>query len=312
MSRESAFVERLRAIAGDPAARGLADDAAVMETGAGGRLVLTHDTLVTGVHTLPGCPAGDVAWKLVAVNLSDLAAMGATPVGVLLGYAMQGDADWDAAFADGLAEVLAAYGVPLLGGDTVRQPDGDARVLGLTAIGRADAPPPARGGARAGDALYVTGPIGDGWAGLQVLLGGGGDGGEGTEALVRAYRRPLPRLAEGAALAHHVTAMMDVSDGLLIDAGRMAAASGVEIAIDLAAVPLSDAFRAWRGEDRAARLDAATGGDDYQLLAAAPAGWEPPEWLHRIGTVRAGAGLALLDGGEAVPLPPLLGYEHDV
>src|SRR4029077_6231238 len=122
-----AFVDALRGFATDPAARGLIDDAAVLEVG-GERLVLTHDMIVEGVHYLPDDPPADVAWKLVAVNLSDLAAKGARPLGVLLGFT-RGDEGWDRAFAEGLAVTLGAFGLPLLGGDTVSAP---ARVLGLT------------------------------------------------------------------------------------------------------------------------------------------------------------------------------------
>ena len=127
---EHDFIERLRAIATHPAARGLADDAAVL-----GNLVLTHDMIVEGVHYLPTDPPADVAWKLLAVNLSDLAAKGAVPEGVLLGYPL-GAADWDAAFVDGLAMALRHFDVPLLGGDTVSAPEGAPRMIGLTALGR--------------------------------------------------------------------------------------------------------------------------------------------------------------------------------
>ncbi|QYU68124.1 thiamine-phosphate kinase [Leptolyngbya sp. 15MV] len=133
----------------------MADDCAVLELG-GETLVLTHDTMVEGVHVLPGQDMADVAWKLVAVNLSDLAAKGAEPVGVLLGHMLGED---DARFVEGLREVLDAYDVPLLGGDTVR--GSGPRAWGLTAIGRATcAPVPSRGGAMPGDALYLTGPVG--------------------------------------------------------------------------------------------------------------------------------------------------------
>ncbi|HEX8579816.1 MAG TPA: AIR synthase related protein, partial [Allosphingosinicella sp.] len=123
MSHEARFLAALRRLAPDPAARGLADDAAVLEIG-GERIVLTHDLLVEGVHFLPEDPPGDVAAKLLAVNLSDLAAKGARPLGVLMGYSLREDATWDEAFAAGLGEALAAYGVPLLGGDTVSLPAG--------------------------------------------------------------------------------------------------------------------------------------------------------------------------------------------
>lgn len=287
---EAEFLDRLRTLPLHPGALGLGDDAARL-----GDLVLTKDLLVEGVHFLAHDPPGDVAWKLVATNLSDLAAKGATPVGVLLGYPI-GDDAWDAAFLDGLAAALAAFACPLLGGDTVR----GARVLSLTAIGRA-ATAPARGGARAGDALWVTGTIGDAGAGLAIARGAAG-----PEALLARYRRPTPRLAEGAALANVVHAMMDVSDGLLIDAQRMATASGCAATIDLDAVPLSPAYRAWSGD----ALAAATAGDDYELLFALPPGQAPPVPATRIGSFAEGAGLTLTRDGTPVPLPATLGYLH--
>jgi thiamine-monophosphate kinase len=312
MSREPDFIASLRAIAASPGARGLADDAAVLEIG-GTRLVLTHDMLVEGVHYLPSDPPEDVAWKLVAVNLSDLAAKGARPVGVLMGF-MLGEAAWDRAFAAGLGRALERFGVALLGGDTVAGAGGP-RVLGLTAVGEAKGRVPARAGVRAGDLLFVSGTIGDAGAGLRALQGEL----PASPALAARYRRPEPRLGAGEALAPLVSAMMDVSDGLLIDAGRMAAASEVRIEIDLARVPLSADFRACVGAGRAARIEAATAGDDYELLFAAP-----PERaatvsaladllglpLTRIGSARAGSGLGLADGGEPLPLPPRLGWEH--
>jgi len=313
VSAESEFVDSLRGAAGSRAARGLLDDAAVLEIG-GTTLVLTHDMLVEGVHYLPSDPPEDVAWKLVAVNLSDLAAKGARPVGALLGYTL-GDDEWDRAFVAGLGTALAAFGIALLGGDTVAVPAGSPRTLGMTAIGEAEGPVPSRSGAREGDHLWVSGTIGDSGAGLRSLNGEI----EGGEALVERYRQPRPRLEAGIALAPLVSAMMDVSDGLLIDSSRMAAASGVRLAIDLASVPLSGAFLDCLGGGREALLEAATAGDDYELLFAAP-----PERaaeilalaerlglpLSRIGGAGAGAGLALFDGGSPVPLPPRLGWEH--
>ena len=308
---EAEFIAALRRLPLHPGARGLADDVAVV-----GGLVFTTDTLVEGVHFLPHDPAADVAWKLVAQNLSDLAAKGALPEGVLLNHPL-GDDGWDRAFLAGLGEVLAASACPLIGGDTVTLPAGAPRVLTLTAIGR-DAAAPPRAGARAGDALWVTGTIGDAGAGLTTAKRLAGDarglgierGGDGSAELLAAYRRPVPRLAEGRALAPVVHAMCDVSDGLLIDAGRMAAASGLAVTVDLAAVPLSPALRAFAGNDRAARLAAATAGDDYQLLFAAAPTLVPPVPATRIGRLGAGDGLRLCDGDMAVALPPRLGFEH--
>ena len=313
MAAEERFVGQLRCLARSAAARGLVDDAAVLAIG-GTTLVLTHDMLVEGVHYLPDDPPEDVAWKLVAVNLSDLAAKGARPVGALLGYTL-GDAAWDAAFVAGLGTALGAFGMPLLGGDTVSAPAGAGRTLGLTAIGEAIGAVPSRAGAQAGDLLWVSGAIGDSGAGLRILKGEI----EAAETLVRRYRAPRARLEAGQALAPLVSAMMDVSDGLLIDAGRIAQASGVRIAIELDAVPLSGAYIACLGESREARLAAATAGDDYELLFAAPAERASEILklserlglpLSRIGSVQPGAGLGLTHEGREVPLPPRLGWEH--
>lgn len=278
----------MRAIATHPAARGLADDAAVLEVGSE-TLVLTHDTMVEGVHFLPGQDPADVAWKLVATNMSDLAAKGAKPLAVLLSYQLGHD---DAAFLSGLQAALRHYGdAALLGGDTARA-DGPQSV-GLTAIGRAThRPVPARSGAQAGDGLWITGPVGAALLGFEALQAGTGDS--------SAYRRPSALLAEGQLLAPLVSAIMDVSDGLLLDASRMADASGVTIAIDRMAVPIA------APETR--RDEALRWGDDYQLLFTLPAGIAPPCPAWRIGTVleRQGAPI-LLDGA---PVSGRLGYEH--
>lgn len=313
MTSERDFISSLRRLAADPAARGLADDAAVLEVG-GTSLVLTHDMIVEGIHFLAGDPPEDVARKAVAVNLSDLAAKGATPLGLLMGYSLGGDPAWDEAFVAGLGRVLADFKVALLGGDTVSAAPGGGRCIGVTAIGTASAPVVSRSGARAGDDLWVSGTIGDAGAGLRIARGALA----GSPRLVDRYRRPQPRLAAGAALAALAHAMMDISDGLLIDAGRMAEASGLAVTIDLSLIPLSDELVAAGGEGRAARLEAATAGDDYELLLAAPpslgealraGGFEPP--LTRVGRFDAGSGVILRDGSEAVPLPARLGFEHD-
>ncbi|HEX8375594.1 MAG TPA: thiamine-phosphate kinase, partial [Geminicoccaceae bacterium] len=290
-------------------ARQLDDDAAVIEVG-GATLVLTHDMLAEGVHFLPDDPPQDVAWKLVAVNLSDIAAKGARPIGVLLGFPL-GDESWDRAFVDGLGAALGAFSVPLLGGDTVKAP----RVLGLTAIGQADGPVPARSGAGAEDRLWVTGSIGDAGAGLRMLKGEAA----ADSALVERYRKPRPRIDAGQALAPLVSAMMDVSDGLLLDASRMAGASGLRAEIELDRIPLSAAFVGAFGEEREARVAAATAGDDYELLFAAPASRDAElldlsERLDlpftRVGTMRSGSGLGLTHAGAALPVPARLGWEH--
>nr|WP_295671658.1 thiamine-phosphate kinase [Sphingomonas sp.] len=297
---EADFLARLRALPLHPGAHDLADDSATL-----GRYTITTDTLVEGVHFLPTDPAGSVAWKVLATNLSDLAAKGAMPVGVLLNYPLRSPAqaresDWDDAFLHGLAEALAIFDTGILGGDTASLPAHAPRVITLTAIGESPRSP-LRSGARPGDALWVTGTIGDAGAGLAIAQGK-----PGPTALLDAYRRPRPRLSEGRALAPYVHAMMDVSDGLLIDAQRMAAASMLAVTIDLAAVPLSPAYIAFAGD----RIAAATAGDDYELLFAASADWTPPVPATRIGAFTAGAGLTLMDRGRLVPLPARLGFQH--
>lgn len=304
----------LRPLASDPAARGLLDDTAVVEL-PGTTLVLSHDVIVEDVHFLAADPPGDVAWKLVAVNLSDLAAKGAQPLGVLMAYSLKHEADWDAGFVAGLGEALAGFGLVLFGGDTVAIPADAPRFLALTAIGRATGPVPSRSGARHGDALWVTGTIGDAHAGLRIAKGER----NGADALVERYRLPRPRLEAGQRLAPMVTAMMDVSDGLLLDTRRIAEASGVGAVIDLDAVPLSAAYLAYAGDDRGARVSAARAGDDYELLFTAPQD-RGAELLAlseelglpftRVGRIEAGAGLSLLDRGAEIPLPQQLGYEH--
>jgi thiamine-monophosphate kinase len=305
---EADFLARLKTIATHPAARGLMDDAAVLRLDGPGDLVLTHDVIVEGVHYLATDPPADVAWKLLAVNLSDLAAKGAAPEGVLLGYPL-GDPDWDAAFVDGLGAALAHFETALFGGDTVSAPRGAPRMIGLTALGRSSRAPDRRG-ARPGDHLWLVGAIGESGAGLAIARGA-----DGPASLLAAYRRPQPLLGQGRALAPHAHAMADVSDGLLIDAGRIATASGIAVAIDLDAVPRSAALSAFAGDDRAARLAAVTAGDDYALiLAADPASAAVIEALGvgavRIGRFASGAGLMLTDRDGTVPTPTRLGWEH--
>ncbi|MCP1469989.1 thiamine-monophosphate kinase [Sphingobium sp. OAS761] len=303
MSAESRFHTLLRLLAKDPAAQGLRDDVAVLPVG-GTRLILTSDTMVEGVHYLPADPPADIGWKLAAVNLSDLAAKGAKPVGCLLNYALSGDEAWDAAFLDGLGEALDRHLMPLLGGDTVTMPPGSARSYSLTALGMASASVPARTGARAGDRLYVTGPVGDAGVGLDLARADPAAAGP----LVQSYRRPRPRLAEGALLAPVATAMMDISDGLLIDAARMAQASGLAVTIDH--VPLSRALEQARGASTAVQIAAARAGDDYELLFALPRGATPPVRAIRVGGFAEGQGLSLVIDGVPLPLPDRLGWEH--
>ena len=307
--RESDVIERLRRIATAPGARGLLDDVAVLDG-----LVLTHDSIAEGVHFLSSDPAASVGWKLVAVNLSDLAAKGATPAGALLSLTISGPGEWEQHFIDGVEAACESYGLPLLGGDTIKLPVGAPRVLGLTAIGRVKDFAPHRSGGQPGDALWLVGTVGDAAVGLCQLM----DDRNATGPLVDIYRRPVPQLSAGEVLAPHVHAMMDVSDGLLLDAKRLAEASRCSIALDLDALPLSSAFVAERGQDLTARLFAATGGDDYALLAALPSNLDPVTLslpsrtrISRIGSLVAGkVSLSLTYAGEPVALPKRLGFEH--
>ena len=307
--RESQAIQRLRRIATSPAALGLADDTALLDG-----LVLTHDSIAEGVHFLPSDPAASVGWKLVTVNLSDLAAKGATPEAALLSLALSGDEAWDMGFLDGIEAACESYGLALVGGDTISLPPGAPRVFGMTAIGRAGERVPLRSGGQDGDVLWVVGTLGDAASGLVQLLADEA----ASSPLVDIYRRPVPLLVPGQVLAPVAHAMMDVSDGLLLDAMRLAEASGLGAEIDLDALPLSRAFIAEHSGDLDARLFAATGGDDYALLVALAPDEDPlrlslPQGttIARVGSLAAeGALLSLVSGGRPVPLPERLGFEH--
>ena len=306
---EAQVIARLRRFATDPAARGLADDVALLDG-----LVLTHDSIAEGVHFLPDDPAASVGWKLVAVNLSDLAAKGAEPAAALLSLSIGDDGDWIEAFIGGVEAACTSYGLPLIGGDTIALPAAAPRVFGLTAIGRAGPRTPPRAGGRPGDRLWVVGFFGDSAAGLALLQ----DDPKATGLLVDSYRRPVPQLAAGRTLAPLANAMMDVSDGLLLDARRLAEASGCTAVIDLDALPLSEAFLENRGDSLESRLFAATGGDDYALLAALPPAVDPltlplPRGtsIRSVGILEAGGeSLRLASKGKPVEPPEVLGHEH--
>src|SRR6478609_6254463 len=162
--RESEIIARLRRIATDPAARGLLDDAALLDG-----LVITHDSIAEGVHFFSFDPPASVGWKLVAVNLSDLAAKGAAPAAALLSLTLSGDGEWEAGFIGGIEAACEAYGLALIGGDTIALPQGAPRVLGMTAIGRAGGRVPDRSGGKPGDGLWLVGNLGDAGAGLEQL-----------------------------------------------------------------------------------------------------------------------------------------------
>lgn len=288
---EAEFIAALRSLPLHAGAHDLADDAATITVGKE-TLLFTHDVMVEGRHFLPGQNMADVAWKLVTTNLSDLAAKGADPLGVMLGH-MLGDGDAD--FIAGLEEVLTHYNVPLLGGDTVSGTDTAARTFGLTAIGRAShARIPRRSGARNGDAVFVTGTLGAAMLGFEALQ-------NGTDGDITAYARPMARLMEGRDLAPLANAMMDVSDGLLLDTFRMAEASQTTIAIDTGTVPVADPARV---------MACLTWGDDYELLFTLPEHTYPPVPATRIGRVEPRGFAPLVLDGEPIVNPNGLGYVH--
>jgi len=307
--RETDMIARLRRFATDPAARGLLDDAALFHG-----LVITHDSIAEGVHFLPFDPPASVGWKLVTVNLSDLAAKGAAPAAALLSLTIAGDGEWEDEFITGVEAACESYALPLIGGDTIALPDGAPRVLGLTAIGHAGECVPNRSGGEPGDRLWLIGTIGESAAGLEQLL----EDPKATGPLIDVYRRPVPQLVAGKVLAPHANAMMDVSDGLLLDALRLAEASGCAAEIELDELPLSEGLVQVLGDDLDARLFAATGGDDYALLAALPADLDPSTLslptgtsIRRVGTLGAGQPqLRLTSGGRPIELPETLGHEH--
>ena len=298
-------------LATDEGADKLGDDAAAF-AGGPGDVVVTCDALAAGVHFFPEDPPAAIAAKALRVNLSDLAAKGAEPFGYLLALALPPGLapEWAEGFAQGLAADQARYGVSLMGGDTLRASPGGGVTITVTAFGRVAAGATVRRrAARAGDAVVVTGTIGDAALGLRVRLGDAlGLGAEDRAALESAYLWPEPPVAAWRAVAAHARAAMDVSDGLIGDLAKMCRAAGVGARLDLDAVPLSAAVRRAVAADQAAFDRAVTGGDDYQILAAVA-----PERLSAylaalsscgtegsvIGEVVAGAGVALNRSGEA-------------
>ena len=301
---EFALIGRhFRPLAG-PGALDLGDDAALLVPPPGRELVLTVDAMIGGVHFLPDDPPDLVGRKLLRVNLSDLAAKGATPIGYLMTVAAPRDTPdaWFAGFAAGLAQDQREFGATLLGGDTTSTPGPIA--LSLTAIGHvAPGAMVHRTGAQPGDGVWVTGTIGDGALGLAVAQGRLADP---TGHLLGRYRLPQPRV--GLAIAGIASAGMDVSDGLVQDLGHLCRAGGLTAEIDAARVPLSDAARAGRAglaghlPDRRRRLRAAAGRPAGPR--SRPAGRRPHAGIPvtRIGHFRAGPPRVMVRGPDGKPL----------
>ncbi|OYX86632.1 MAG: thiamine-phosphate kinase [Azorhizobium sp. 35-67-5] len=305
-----------RPIATSPAARGLFDDAAVLTPPPGCDLVLTKDALVAGVHFFADDPPASIARKALGVNLSDLAAKGAKPLGALLALALPRpmDAAWVEAFAAGLGTDALLHGCPILGGDTVSTPG--PLSISITALGTVPTgrfvP---RTGSAPGQAIVVSGTIGDAALGLQARLDPNRAGfaalaPEALAHLADRYLHPQPRLALADALRAHAAAAMDVSDGLVGDIAKMLAASGCGGTLFAAQVPLSEAARAAISAEPALRATALSGGDDYEIAATIPlealvgfraeaeAAGVP---VTVIGHTREGAGLDLV-GADGAPL----------
>jgi thiamine-monophosphate kinase len=304
-----------------PGGLGLVDDAALIEGPPGEHYVLTVDAIVEGVHFLADDPPGQVAQKLLRVNLSDLAAKAAVPVGYLLTMALPTARDeaWLAAFAAGLAADQAQFGIGLLGGDSVATPG--PVTLSATAIGRVAAGAAVlRRGARVGDLVCVSGSLGDGALGLRVLRGElRGLDPAARDFLADRYRLPQPRLALGRRLAGLAHAMMDISDGLVADLGHLCDASGVAAVIAAPRLPVSLAAGAAIAADPPLLAAALSGGDDYELLFTVPPDREGALGaladetrtpIAVIGRIEAGQGVRVLDENGAPITLAVTGYRH--
>lgn len=303
-------------LARTPAARGLLDDAALLDDS--GPYVVTADAIVEGVHFLPNDPIDAIAQKALRVNVSDIVAKGAAPSHYLLTLQWPRTRPTSdlALFAEGLARDQATFGCTMLGGDTTSTTGPLA--VSVTMFGRPLGATPSRAGAQIGDDLWVTGTIGDGVLGLRVLAGKLPHVAvENAAWLTERYRRPQPRIGLAATVAAFATASMDVSDGLLGDAAKLARVSGVAISIDPVGVPLSRAATSWletEADRRAGLAVLLNGGDDYEVLFTAPAAErgrlaeaadDAGVALSRIGQVSAGAGL---DSGGL----PVGGFVHRI
>ena len=300
--------------ADSPGARGLQDDAATLSPSDGCELIVTMDTIVAGVHFLPNETPDNIVAKLMGSNLSDLAAMGAKPLGFTLscGWAAAVKINEIEAFANAMRDWVNDYGFPLLGGDTVKTPD--TSVFTLTAFGETPCGKSiSRGGAQVGDDVYVSGTIGDGALGLLAAQGDLPQlSSAHQEFLSNRYRVPHPRISLGQSLVGIATACIDISDGLIQDAGHIADTSGARIELEWDMIPLSDAAKATLESNPDMMSTILSGGDDYELLFTAV---DLPKLPHpgvtKIGKVAQGtSGVHVLDTqGNCMELPKT-GYNH--
>lgn len=318
---EFALIRKLFAPLAAEGALGLRDDAAILSPPPGMDLVLTKDAIVEGVHFRAEDPPRRIAQKLQRVNLSDLAAKGARPLGYMLATAFRADTDerWLEDFAAGLAADQREFGWQLYGGDTVATPG--PLTFSLTAFGTVPTGQTIqRAGAQAADDVYVSGWIGDGGLGLRLLTGAVQVADEAIqEALERRYQVPEPRVALGQGLIGLATAAVDISDGLIADAGHLAEASGVALSIELVSIPVSEGAAAILEGGAFDKIDLAGFGDDYELLFTCPpsrraaieqlaARENVP--ITRIGAVEAGEGVRLLDEDGGKIDVKAKGYDH--
>jgi thiamine-monophosphate kinase len=325
LSGEDSLIARyFRPLATDPGAFNLGDDAAILKA-SGDDIVVTTDAVVEGVHFLTDDPPDTVARKALRVNLSDLAAKGATPAGFVLTLALPAADDaWLAAFARGLGEDAELFGCPLLGGDTVSTPG--PTMISITAFGRVSQGQMVhRSGAKPGDRVVVTGTIGDAASGLDIRRGGAAaaalaDDAAAREMLVGRYRVPQPRTALAGVVRDYAHATMDVSDGLAGDLAKLCAASGVSAVIDAQSVPLSAAAATLLARGAVGIETIVSGGDDYEILCAIPenhfeafaqAAQQAGVAVTSIGTVIAGPSVPkFLDAQGREIVLQRLSYSH--
>jgi thiamine-monophosphate kinase len=296
---------------------GIGDDAALLDSPAGCDLVAAIDTLVDGVHFPRGCPAASVGHRALAVNLSDMAAMGGRPSWALLALTLPNiDEEWLEEFAAGLSGLARAHDVSLVGGDTTSGPlSVSVQILGHVPRGQALL----RSGGRPGDLVFVSGTPGDAAAGLAIEQARLTAAADVTSYLRDRFLYPTPRLALGKSLRGYANACIDVSDGLLGDAGKLAQASGCAVELSYQELSVSEQLVEAVGPDRAREL-ALTGGDDYELCfsvspdAAGKLEQElpPQRWgYRRIGVLREGAGATVLKDGNVMEFSHS-GYDHFV
>lgn len=306
------FASAACAAGGEAVALGIGDDCALLAPKAGEQLAISTDTLVVGVHFPAVCDPFLLGQRALAVSASDLAAMGAAPIGFTLALTLpEADPAWLEGFARGLNQKAQECGLALIGGDTTRGPLAmTVTVFGGVPAGQALT----RAGARPGDLLCVGGPLGEAGGALPLVLGEMTAEPSLAEPLLARYWSPQPQLDFGQALRGKASAALDISDGLLADCGHIARASGVALIVEADRLPPSPALDALLGAERALQLKLGAG-DDYVLAFTLPAEHLPAlmaNWpaLRVVGRVEAGSGVRVLDGSGADITPRQGGYLH--